>query len=133
MARLVQKSVTQLALAYYTAGGDGEDTIQREGDAQNRLRCEASAVRTVRGARLTVQFRGLRHDLEEVVQALTREETLGVLAAVLARGGLRGAASHLLEPHAMASRSPTVYWNAVHLFGTVRAAAEAAKAEAEED
>jgi hypothetical protein len=93
---------------------------------QNRLRCEKSAVFSVTAGRLHVQFRGLRHNLEEIVQALTRDEVLAVLRAVLAKSSARrqAAAAHLLEPHSMASRSPTVFWNAVHAFGSVAAARE---------
>jgi hypothetical protein len=130
-ARITTLSVEDLARHYYTneAGSDG--VLQREGDAQNRLRsAEAGTVAfSASAGRLTVVFRGLRRELEERVQELSKEEVQEVLRAVLGKSSSRRSASagHLLAPLEMASRSPTAFWNAVRHFGSAKAAAEAAK------
>ncbi len=130
-----------LAVAYYLAapGGGAAERLQREGDASARCASAAAApgapaapAFVAAAGRLTVRFRGIRTALEERVQALSREEVLALLRALLARGGSsarRGAAAHLLAPREMAARSPTAFWNAVRWFGGAEAAARAAQAE----
>lgn len=107
-------------------------SIQREGDAAVRLSAVESgkAVFAESAGRLTVVFRALRHDVEERVQLLSRSEVLAALRAVASRGSSsrRGAGSSaLLRPHALALRSPTLFWCAAHAFGTAEEALKAAK------
>jgi hypothetical protein len=138
-------SVAELAVAYYlnTEGGGAAERLQRSGDAEARLASAASAppapasARTpafaVAADRLTVRYKALRTVLEERVQALSRQETVELLRAVLARGGSgsrAGAAAHLLAAREMAARSPTAFWNAVRHFGSADAAAAEARGNA---
>lgn len=145
-ARVRTCSVAELAVAYYlnTEGGGAAERLQRSGDAEARLASAAAAppapasARTpafsVAADRLTVRYKALRTALEERVQALSRQETVELLRAVLARGGSgsRGAAAatHLLAAREMAARSPTAFWNAVRHFGSADAAAAEARANA---
>jgi len=130
----------ELAVSYYLAAdaGGAAERLQRSGDAEARLAAAACAppappsARTpafaAAAGRLTVRYKALRTTLEERLQALSRDQTLEVLAAVLARGGARGSAQHLLAPREMATRSPTAFWNCVRHFGSAEAAAAAARA-----
>ena len=91
-APVKKKSVDQLAKAYYAASGyrDGDARgaakVQHQFDALNRMNAvnEGRYQHTCdKSGRMTVTYRALRHDNEERVQALTRQETLDVLVAVL--------------------------------------------------
>ena len=141
--RVRTATVAELATAYYLAaqGGTAAERLQSQGDAEARLAaagCVPPAPRAPSFAeaagRLTVRYKALRNVLEERVQALSRDDTVLLLRAVLQRGssGSRAAAAaHLLAPREMAARSPTAFWNAVRHFGGAEAAAAAARATAE--
>ena len=137
-----KKSVDQLAKAYYAAsgysGGDlrGAAKVQHQFDAVNRM----NAVKEGRyqhicdkSGKMTVTYRALHHDNEERVQALTRQETLDVLVAVIrmstttSRGG-GSAGQRSITPEEQAARSSCLFWNAVRHFGSPEAAAAAAAA-----
>ena len=131
-ARITTASIDDLASKYYLNDSSADGSIlQREGDAQNRLRSAegGTVVFSAASGRLTVVFKGLRKELEERVQELSREEVLALLRAVLGKSSSRrqASASHLLTPLEMASRSPTAFWNAVRHFGSAKDAAEAAR------
>ena len=139
-APVKKKSVDQLAKAYYAASGyrDGDARgaakVQHQFDALNRMNAvnEGRYQHTCdKSGRMTVTYRALRHDNEERVHALTRQETLDVLVAVLrkstttSRGG-GGAGQRSITAEEQAARSSCVFWNAVRHFGSPEAAAAAA-------
>jgi hypothetical protein len=136
-ARVNTLSVEELTLAYYTAGGGGTDVQQRvqsQSDVENRVRAaeEGKCSFEEKAGRLTVTYRAVRHDIEERVQALSRETTLDVLVAIMRRATTQrrsagSAGFHLIQPREQASRSHTVFWNGVRHFGSAQAAASAAK------
>ena len=72
-----------------------------------------SACRT-----LAATFKTVRRDVCEHVQLLTREELKEFVAAIASRGSSRrgNSSSHLLNPAAMAARSPAVLWSFAHEF-----------------
>jgi hypothetical protein len=100
---------------------------------ENRVRAaeEGKCSFEEKAGRLTVTYRAVRHDIEERVQALSRETTLDVLVAIMRRATTQrrteSAGFHLIQPREQASRSHTVFWNSVRHFGSAHAAASAAK------
>ena len=72
------------------------------------------------GARLDVSFKGVRNQMHESVQWLSRDEMREVLRLLASRGSssrrTASAASHLLAPREMAARSPAMLWSLAHEF-----------------
>jgi hypothetical protein len=135
--RVKPLSVEALATAFYTSGSSDADArtrLQNQADAECRVRARESGkflLDDTKGGRLTVTYRAVRHDIVERLQAITKEETVNVLVAVVRRATTsRRAGSdvglRLITPGEQAARSSCVFWNAVRHFGSPEAAAEAA-------
>jgi hypothetical protein len=67
---------------------------------------------------LSASFKAVRKQVCEEVQLLSRDELLEFVRQLSARGSSKrgAAASHLLTPTAMATRSTTVFWSFAHTF-----------------
>ena len=67
-----------------------------------------------------VSFKGVRNQMHESVQWLSRDEMREVLRLLASRGSssrrTASAASHLLAPREMAARSPAMLWSLAHEF-----------------
>lgn len=130
--RVASLSADALAALVCTDGSAASDApLQREGDAAARMAAAAERRAAFAfadgGWLLVVCYKAIRTQLEERVQALSRDEVVDVLRRVAARGSSRRrAASSLLSPRSLALRCPALFWNAVRHFGGCEAAAAAA-------
>ncbi|GAQ87457.1 hypothetical protein KFL_003540100 [Klebsormidium nitens] len=141
-------TVEELANEYYAYQEDddvGPEKVTKaaltkrmniEGDASNRVQAAEKhkfGVEEVEGKtknpQIHVKYKGLRKELEERLQLLTKDDVATVIRNVANRGSSsrrQGKSKHLLEPLAMAKRSPTLFWNAVHHYGSAQDAVKEA-------
>ena len=128
------KTAEQIATAYYHAGSSGSalaargDFLTEHGMIEHRVAALGSRKYTIDGiaaqgkggARLEVSFKGVRNQMHESVQWLSRDEMREVLRLLASRGSssrrTASAASHLLAPREMAARSPAMLWSLAHEF-----------------
>ena len=128
------KTAEQIATAYYHAGSSGSalaargDFLTEHGMIEHRVAALGSRKYTIDGvaaqgkggARLDVSFKGVRNQMHESVQWLSRDEMREVLRLLASRGSssrrTASAASHLLAPREMAARSPAMLWSLAHEF-----------------
>ncbi len=128
------RTAEQIATAYYHAGSSGSalaargDFLTEHGMIEHRVAALGSRKYTIDGvaaqgkggARLDVSFKGVRNQMHESVQWLSRDEMREVLRLLASRGSssrrTASAASHLLAPREMAARSPAMLWSLAHEF-----------------
>jgi hypothetical protein len=141
-------TVEELANDYYAYQEDDEIGPEKvtkaaltkrmniEGDANNRVQAVEKkkfgfedAEGKIKAPQIHIKYKGLRKELEERVQLLSKDDVAAVISNVANRGSSsrrQGKSKHLLEPLVMARRSPTLFWNAVHHYGSVQDAVKVA-------